>query len=106
MAQRQRNLAAEPRLALFTQMVSSFALAELGDKTTLATVTLAQRCHWAGVWIGTVGMILADGLAISTQNLLLHRRLPGCGSGWPAVPACSDWLLFDDVGLQDRLPSP
>lgn len=52
--------AAEPRLALFT-VVSSFALAELGDKTTLATVTLASDHHWAGVWIGTRNSWLLTG---------------------------------------------
>ncbi len=65
----------EPRFALLTVM-SSFALAEMSDKTSLATVTLASNHDWAGVWIGTtVGMILADGLAIGV-GILLHQRLP------------------------------
>jgi putative Ca2+/H+ antiporter (TMEM165/GDT1 family) len=65
----------EPRFALLT-VVSSFVLTELSDKTTLATVTLASDHNWAGVWIGsTLGMILADGLAIGA-GLLLHQRLP------------------------------
>jgi Ca2+/H+ antiporter, TMEM165/GDT1 family len=65
----------EPRFALLT-VVSSFALAELSDKTTLATVTLAGDHDWAGVWIGsTLGMVLADALAIGV-GVLLHRRLP------------------------------
>ncbi|GAB7142151.1 TMEM165/GDT1 family protein [Mycobacterium riyadhense] len=64
-----------PRFALLT-VVSSFVLAELSDKTTLATVTLASDHNWAGVWIGTtLGMVLADGLAIGA-GLLLHQRLP------------------------------
>lgn len=67
--------APEPRVALLT-VVSSFALAELSDKTTLATVTLAGDHDWAGVWVGsTVGMILADALAIGA-GMVLHRRLP------------------------------
>jgi putative Ca2+/H+ antiporter (TMEM165/GDT1 family) len=57
-------------------VVSSFVLAELGDKTMLATVALASDHNWAGVWIGaTVGMVLADGMAIAAGRLL-HRRLP------------------------------
>jgi putative Ca2+/H+ antiporter (TMEM165/GDT1 family) len=65
----------EPRFALLT-VVSSFVLAEMSDKTTLATVTLASDHDWVGVWIGsTLGMILADGLAIGA-GLLLHQRLP------------------------------
>jgi Ca2+/H+ antiporter, TMEM165/GDT1 family len=65
----------EPRLA-FLAVVSSFALAEVSDKTSLATVTLASDHDWAGVWIGsTLGMVLADGLAIGAGRLL-HQRLP------------------------------
>ncbi|WP_025737838.1 TMEM165/GDT1 family protein [Mycobacterium genavense] len=67
--------APQPRFVLLT-VVSSFALAELSDKTTLATVTLASDRDWAGVWIGsTLGMVLADALAIGA-GMLLHRRLP------------------------------
>ncbi|OBG41054.1 hypothetical protein A5673_09850 [Mycobacterium sp. E3198] len=65
----------EPRFALVT-IVSTFVLAELSDKTSLATVTLASDHDWTGVWIGsTLGMVLADGLAIGAGTLL-HRRLP------------------------------
>lgn len=65
----------EPRFAILT-VVGSFVLAELSDKTALATVTLASDHDWSGVWIGsTVGMVLADGLAIGVGSLL-HRRLP------------------------------
>lgn len=57
-------------------IVSFFVLAELGDKTMLATVALASDHHWAGVWIGaTVGMVAADGVAIAA-GAFLHRRLP------------------------------
>jgi Ca2+/H+ antiporter, TMEM165/GDT1 family len=66
---------AEPRFVLFA-VISSFVLAELGDKTMLATVALASDYNWAGVWIGaTAGMVLADGVAIAV-GALLHRRLP------------------------------
>lgn len=58
----------------------AFFLAELGDKTMLATITLAtQYPGWGGVlgvWAGsTVGMVVADGLAIGIGRLL-GRRLP------------------------------
>ncbi len=66
---------AEPRFVVFA-IVSSFVLAELGDKTMLATVTLASEHNWAGVWIGaTVGMVLADGVAIAVGRLM-HKRMP------------------------------
>lgn len=65
----------EPRFVLLA-VVSSFVLAELGDKTMLATVALASDHQWAGVWIGaTAGMVLADGVAIAVGRLM-HRRLP------------------------------
>ncbi len=67
--------APEHRFVLLA-VVSSYVLAELGDKTMLATVALASRHNWAGVWIGaTAAMVLADGLAIAA-GALLHRRLP------------------------------
>jgi putative Ca2+/H+ antiporter (TMEM165/GDT1 family) len=54
----------------------AFFLAELGDKTMLATVTLATREGWFGTWVGsTVGMVLADALAIAL-GAVLGRALP------------------------------
>jgi putative Ca2+/H+ antiporter (TMEM165/GDT1 family) len=54
----------------------AFFLAELGDKTMLATVTLATTEGWLGTWIGsTVGMVAADALAIAV-GALLGRQLP------------------------------
>ncbi|MDY6998033.1 MAG: TMEM165/GDT1 family protein [Actinomycetota bacterium] len=66
---------AEPRFVVFA-IVSSFVLAELGDKTMLATVALASDHSWAGVWIGaTLGMLAADGVAIAVGRVM-HKRLP------------------------------
>src|SRR3954463_74025 len=43
----------------------AFFLAELGDKTMLATITLATEHGALGVWAGsTLGMVAADALAI------------------------------------------
>lgn len=65
----------EPRFVLFA-VVSSVLLAELGDKTMLATVALASDRSWVGVWLGaTAGMVLADAVAIAVGTVL-HRRLP------------------------------
>lgn len=55
---------------------SAFLLAELGDKTMLATVTLASQNGWAGTWIGaTAGMVAAVAIAIAVGRHL-GRRLP------------------------------
>ena len=55
---------------------TAFFLAELGDKTMLATVTLATQEDWFGVWIGsTLGMVVADALAIGV-GAVLGRKLP------------------------------
>jgi putative Ca2+/H+ antiporter (TMEM165/GDT1 family) len=54
----------------------AFFLAELGDKTMLATVTLATTEGAVGTWLGsTVGMVAADALAIAVGQQL-GTRLP------------------------------
>lgn len=54
----------------------AFFLAELGDKTMLATITLATKENWVGTWIGsTLGMVLADALAILV-GAFLGKKLP------------------------------
>jgi putative Ca2+/H+ antiporter (TMEM165/GDT1 family) len=81
-------------------VISSYVLAELGDKTMLATVALASERNWAGVWLGaTVAMVLADGLAIAV-GALLHRRLPerllhAVSGGLFFLIGL--WLLFDSA---------
>lgn len=60
--------------SVFFAVMSSFFLAELGDKTMLATITLAADNNWLGVWIGsTIGMVGADALAIIVGATLGHR---------------------------------
>jgi len=54
----------------------AFGLSELGDKTMLATITLAAGHEWFGTWLGsTVGMVAADALAIAV-GAWLGSRLP------------------------------
>jgi Ca2+/H+ antiporter, TMEM165/GDT1 family len=55
---------------------TAFFLAELGDKTMLATVTLATHEDALGTWLGsTVGMVVADAIAIGVGKVL-GTRLP------------------------------
>jgi putative Ca2+/H+ antiporter (TMEM165/GDT1 family) len=54
----------------------AFFLAELGDKTMLATITLATTEGAWGTWLGsTLGMVAADALAIVAGSQL-GARLP------------------------------
>jgi Ca2+/H+ antiporter, TMEM165/GDT1 family len=65
------------RLGPFVTIGTTFFIAELGDKTMLATVTLASAERaWVAVWLGsTLGMVLADGLAIIAGRFL-GKQLP------------------------------
>ncbi len=63
------------RWALVT-IGSAFFLAELGDKTMLATITLATTEEPFGTWMGsTAGMVAADAIAIAI-GAMLGTRLP------------------------------
>ena len=55
----------------------SFFLAEMGDKTQLATAVLAaEAARLIPVWLGSsLGMVVADGLAV-VIGAVLGRRLP------------------------------
>lgn len=79
---------------------TAFFLAELGDKTMLATVTLATQYDWVGVWIGsTVGMVAADALAILVGRML-GQRLPEHVIRYGAAllfVLFGIWLLIDGI---------
>ncbi|GAB3809005.1 TMEM165/GDT1 family protein [Micromonospora zhanjiangensis] len=79
----------------------AFFLAELGDKTMLATITLATRYGWFGTWLGsTLGMVAADALAILVGRAL-GRRLPERTIRYGAAvlfAICGLWLILDAVG--------
>lgn len=89
----------EPRFVLFA-VVSSVLLAELGDKTMLATVALASDRNWLGVWLGaTAGMVLADAVAIAA-GMVLHRRLPAHllhGAAGLLFLVFGLWMLLDEA---------
>jgi putative Ca2+/H+ antiporter (TMEM165/GDT1 family) len=63
------------RWAVVTIAVAFF-LAELGDKTMLATITLATTEEPWGTWLGSsAGMVVADAIAIAI-GAILGTRLP------------------------------
>ena len=61
-----------------------FLVAELGDKTMLATIVVGTQHHWAAVWVGsTIGMVAADTIAIAIGAVLgkkLPERAVRCGA--------------------------
>ncbi len=68
--------AAQPARHVVLTVGTVFFLAELGDKTMLATIALATREGVFGTWLGsTLGMVAADGLAIWVGRIL-GARLP------------------------------
>jgi putative Ca2+/H+ antiporter (TMEM165/GDT1 family) len=90
--------------ALFT-VGTTFFLAELGDKTMLATITLATTEEPIGTWIGsTAGMVAADALAIGI-GALLGSRLPERAIKFFAAGAFVVFgLILIAQGLGLRLP--
>jgi len=78
----------------------AFFLAELGDKTMLATITLATQHGWFGTWLGsTLGMVAADALAILAGRLL-GRHLPEKAIRYGAAALFAIfgiWLLAEAV---------
>ena len=76
LSEREGERAGRVRGSVFLAVSAAFLLAEFGDKTMLATVTLATNHDWLGTWLGsTVGMVVADGLAI-VVGTVVGRRLP------------------------------
>ncbi len=74
-AEDERRAGATGGWALVT-IGTAFFLAELGDKTMLATMTLATTEEPIGTWLGsTAGMVAADAFAIAI-GALLGTRLP------------------------------
>ncbi|MEJ5914302.1 TMEM165/GDT1 family protein [Pseudokineococcus sp. 1T1Z-3] len=104
-AQEEDGPARAGRSAFVTVLVS-FLLAELGDKTMLATITLAARdaglAQVAGTWLGaTIGMVVASALAI-VVGAYVGTRLPeravrlGAGALFVLLGL---WLLVETLVL-------
>ena len=78
----------------------AFFLAELGDKTMLATVTLATTEGALGTWAGsTLGMVAADALAIVLGSQL-GARLPERAI---KIAAATSFFVFGAVLLVEGL---
>jgi Ca2+/H+ antiporter, TMEM165/GDT1 family len=72
----EEGLSRQPSRFPIISVALAIFLAELGDKTMLATVTLATTEEWFGTWVGsTLGMVVADAIAIVVGKHL-GTRLP------------------------------
>jgi putative Ca2+/H+ antiporter (TMEM165/GDT1 family) len=85
------------RFGPFLTTVVLFFLAEMGDKTQLATVALAARYQAAvAVTIGTtLGMLVTDGLAVAIGDRLAAR----VQSRWIRVASASLFFLFGALSI-------
>ncbi|MER7167094.1 TMEM165/GDT1 family protein [Micromonospora sp. NPDC000207] len=97
--QEKRRAQQNTKSAIVTVTVVFF-LAELGDKTMLATITLATQYGWFGTWLGsTIGMVAADALAILVGRLL-GKKLPERTIKYGAAilfAICGLWLTIEGV---------
>jgi putative Ca2+/H+ antiporter (TMEM165/GDT1 family) len=76
LGEEEAGRAERPTRSVILAVGTAFFLAELGDKTMLATITLATREDAIGTWLGsTAGMIAADAIAIGVGRWL-GTRLP------------------------------
>ena len=86
--------------SVFVTVGLAFLLAELGDKTMLATITLATNHGFVGTWIGsTLGMVAADALAIVVGQQL-GTRLP---ERTVRIGAAVTFLVFGALLIADGL---
>ena len=72
-----RQLSVGHHLTPMMTVAIAFFVAELGDRTMLATVMIASReKNFVGVWLGsTTGLVVANALAIIVGNVL-GKKLP------------------------------
>lgn len=99
------QLAGEDRersMSPFWTVAIAFFVAEMGDKTQLATVALAAKfATIIPVWMGTTaGMMIADGIGIII-GVVLGKQIPERMVKWGAALI---FIAFGLWGLYDALP--
>lgn len=87
----------------FWTVAIAFFIAEMGDKTQLATVALAAQFNTVlPVWLGTTaGMMIADGIGIII-GIVLGKKIPERVVKWSAAII---FILFGLFGLYEALPA-
>ena len=100
----ERERAREGSRSAFWVVTVVFFLAELGDKTMLATITLGATHEPIGTWLGsTAGMVLADALAVGAGSLLATRVAPRTIARFAAASFVIFGLLLAYEGVRGLL---
>jgi putative Ca2+/H+ antiporter (TMEM165/GDT1 family) len=91
------------RFGLVGTVFIAFFIAEFGDKTQLATISLAAQYQNAlSVLVGaTLGMLVADGVGIAA-GVVLGKHIPQRTIKWVSATI---FLIFGLVGIYEVLPS-
>ena len=86
----------------FGTVAVAFFIAEMGDKTQLATIALAAKYQSPlQVWLGTnVGMLVADAFGIIV-GIVLHRHIPERVVKWSAALV---FIGFGLLGIHEVVP--
>jgi Ca2+/H+ antiporter, TMEM165/GDT1 family len=86
----------------FWTVAVAFFIAEMGDKTQLATIALAAKYQSVfPVWLGTnIGMLIADAIGIGI-GIVLGKKIPERAIKWFAALL---FILFGLVGLWQSVP--
>ena len=87
----------------FWTVTIAFFMAEMGDKTQLATIALAVKYNAIlTVWMGTtLGMIIADGFGIIVGNVM-GKHIPERAIKWASALI---FMAFGGYGLYENIPS-
>jgi putative Ca2+/H+ antiporter (TMEM165/GDT1 family) len=89
-------------LSPFWTVTVAFFVAEMGDKTQLATIALAVKYQTVvSVWMGTtLGMIISNGFGIVVGSVM-GKHIPARGIKWGAALL---FIAFGGYGLYENLP--
>lgn len=88
----------------FWTVAIAFFIAEMGDKTQLATVALAAKYQSpVAVWFGTnIGMLIADAIGIFIA-IVMGKHIPERAVKWGAAAV---FIGFGVYGIHENVPEP
>jgi putative Ca2+/H+ antiporter (TMEM165/GDT1 family) len=92
----------ERSMSPFWTVTVAFFMAEMGDKTQLATIALAAKYHQiVPVWLGTTaGMMVANAIGILV-GVVLGKQIPERLVKWVSAVI---FIAFGLIGLYDAAP--